>query len=282
MNVITYWDGPKPALIKVLHRLMQLHSQCSESGHQNYAFRCITQKQFLSDKNETYRAYFTSLPPAFQADIVRVDCIHRDGGLWIDSDTLVMSPLTTLQKVLQSTDGFLISERGKKGTKLCNGVFGSQAGTPLMTAWKQIIDGYINHKKQPRHGDLGFRCLSQLLHTKPQLFANYVLFDSDQTMYPIAWFESQDIFLVDTATATPAIEREFQPLIILLSSVYNNYKGLYAQQGKECVLDLLIQTSLTNLITNSNLKTERSIEDIKAFEYDREKLIEMAQIFIKR
>ena len=85
-------------------------------------------------QNESYRSYFKSLSPAFQADIVRVDCIHKDGGLWIDSNTLVISPLITLQKVLQYTDGFLISERGKNGTKLCNGVFGSQAGTPLMKA----------------------------------------------------------------------------------------------------------------------------------------------------
>ena len=85
-------------------------------------------------QNESYCSYFKSLSPAFQADIVRVDCIHKDGGLWIDSNTLVISPLITLQKVLQYADGFLISERGKNGTKLCNGVFGSQAGIPLMKA----------------------------------------------------------------------------------------------------------------------------------------------------
>ena len=113
-------------------------------------------------------------------------------------------------------------------------------------------------------------------------FLQTTCFSTATEPVPVAWFESQDIFLSDTATGTSAIEREFQGLIILLSSVYNNYKGSYAQQGDECVLDLLIKTSLTNLITSSNLKTERSIEDIKAFEYDREKLIEMAQIFIKR
>ena len=101
-------------------------------------------------------------------------------------------------------------------------------------------------------------------------------------MYPVAWFESQDIFLSDTTTPTSAIEREFQPLIILLSSVYNNYKGLYAQGGKECVLDLLIKTSLNNLINDSNLNADHSIEDMKAFVCDREKLIRMAHTFIKR
>ena len=193
-----------------------------------------------------------------------------------------MSPLTKLQSILQSNDGFLISERGKKGTKLCNGVFGSKAGTPLMTAWKKVIDGYINRHEQPHHGDLGFRCLSELLHTNAKLFSNYMIFDGDQTMYPVAWFESQDIFLSDITTTTSAIEREFQPLIILLSSVYNNYKGLYAQQGKECVLDLLIQTSLNNLINDYNLNVDHSIEDMKAFEYDRERLIRMAHTFIRR
>lgn len=282
MDVMTYWVGPKPPLIRVLHRLMHLHSTCPESSHQNYTFQCITQETFLNDKNDTYRAYFVSLPPAFQADIVRVDRIHRDGGLWIDSDTLVMSPLNTLQRILQSNDGFLISERGRKGTKLCNGVFASQAGTPLMAAWKNMIDSYIDRQVQPLHGDLGFRCLSELLYNNQELFSNYIIFDGEKTMYPVAWYESQDIFLSNTTIPTSTIEREFQPLIILLNSVYRNYNGIYTQNGKECALDFYIQKSLSSIITNDAMNTENSIDDIRTFEFNRNKLIAMAEQFIKR
>ncbi len=70
-----------------------------------------------------------------------------------------------------------------------------------------------------------------------------MILDVDQTMYPVALLESQNIFLSNITTPKSAIKRKAQPIIILLSSVYNNYKGLYAQQGKEYVLDLLIQTS---------------------------------------
>ena len=68
MNVITYWDGPKPALINVLHRLMQLYSQCQcpESDRQNYAFRCIMQKEFLSDKTRAIAAISKAFPQPFK------------------------------------------------------------------------------------------------------------------------------------------------------------------------------------------------------------------------
>lgn len=282
MNVITYWEGVKPPLIHLLHRLMHLHSKCPESNHRNYTFQCITQEEFLTGKAKAYREYFSTLPPAFQADIVRVDRIHRDGGVWIDSDTLVMSSLNTLQNILHAKDGFFITERGKKGTKLCNGVFGSKAGTPLLAAWKTIIDGYINRQEQPFHGDLGFRCLSQLLYEDAHLFSQYTIFDGDKTMYPVAWFESQDIFLNNAPVPIPTIERSFQPLIILLNRVYTNYAGIYTTNGKQCVLDHYIQKSMEYLITTTHINDNSCIEPLEAFEYDRTKLICMAHQFIRR
>ena len=104
MNVFTYWEGVKPELIQVLHKLMQLHSKCPQSHQSYYTFKCITKEEFLAGKSEAYRKYFSGLVPRFQADIVRVDLIYQDGGIWLDSDTLVMSNLQTLQKILQAKD----------------------------------------------------------------------------------------------------------------------------------------------------------------------------------
>ena len=282
MNVFTYWEGVKPELIHVLHKLMQLHSKCPQSHQSYYTFKCITKEEFLTGKSEAYRNYFSGLVPRFQADIVRVDLIYQDGGIWLDSDTLVMSNLQTLQKILQAKDGFLIAEQGKKGAKLCNGVFGSQAGTPLMTEWKKMIDDHISRQEQPRHGDLGFRCLSQLLYSKEQLFSNYTIFNGQQTMYPVAWFESKDIFLSRTPTQTSTIARDFQPLIILLGNVYRNYKGIYTQNGEECALDIFIQKSLKNLITDFSANTDIGVENLKKFEYNSSNLISTARLFIKQ
>lgn len=282
MNVITYWEGPKPPLIHVLHRLMHLHINSAERTNQKNRFHCITQGEFLSGKSKSYCNYFTRLHPAFQADIVRVEYIHRNGGIWIDSDTLLMSSLNTLQKILQAKHGFFITERGKNGTKLCNGVFGSKSGTPLLSAWKKIIDGYIDRQALPRHGELGFRCLTRLLINNESLFSQYIVFDGEKTMYPVAWHESQEVFLSKASILPSAIKRDFQPLIILLNGVYNNYDGLYVNNGKECALDFYIQNSLKNLVVDSPINTEYSTKEIDRFEYDREQLKTMAQNFVQR
>lgn len=49
-------------------------------------------KDFIKDIPE----YFSKLCPAHQADFVRVNVICDFGGIWLDSDTIVMESLDSL------------------------------------------------------------------------------------------------------------------------------------------------------------------------------------------
>ena len=58
--------------------------------------------------------------PAHQADFVRVNVICDYGGIWLDSDTLVLDSLDSLFDIIDNKDGFLIKENNKI---LWNGIF---------------------------------------------------------------------------------------------------------------------------------------------------------------
>ena len=169
----------------------------SSSIKEQIRFSCIKKDQFLADKNGAYSDYFASLSEAAQADIVRVEYIYKNGGIWLDSDTLVMEPLNRLTDILKFKNGFFVTSLGRRGTKICNGVFGSRAGTKLFEEWQDLIDLYIVNNKQPKHGDFGFRCLGHLMAEQKSLYEDYIIFDGHKTMYPVAWVESKEIFKSD-------------------------------------------------------------------------------------
>ena len=277
MTIITYWEGPKPLLIKAMHQLMELHSTSPFEEKESQGFICIKKDEFLADKSGNYSDYFSNLSPAAQADIVRVEYIYENGGIWLDSDTLVMTSLHPLSNLLNIKYGFFVTSLGKKGTKLCNGVFGSRSHTKLLEEWQDMIDYFITNKEQPSHGDFGFRCLGRLIAHQEEHFEDYIIFNGQKTMFPVAWFESEEIFLKGSSIPSPKIEREFQPLIILVNKVYTNYKRLPEKPGEGCTLDYYIQQSLLNSIQADTAKTTPILNRIHNLEYNKKELQEMAR-----
>ena len=96
---------------------MEMHSMYSSSIKEQIRFSCIKKDQFLADKNGAYSDYFASLSEAAQADIVRVEYIYKNGGIWLDSDTLVMEPLNRLTDILKYKNGFFVTSLGRRGQK---------------------------------------------------------------------------------------------------------------------------------------------------------------------
>ena len=87
--------------------------------------------------------YFYKLCLAHKADFVRVNVIHDYGGIWLDSDTLVMESLDPLFDILEEKDGFFILQNDQL---FWNGVFGSKQNTPLMKEWKKNMFEILNKK----------------------------------------------------------------------------------------------------------------------------------------
>ena len=138
-NVYLYWIGKEYKLISIFRDLIYLHS----NDGIGYNVILITEKN-IKEYIKDIPDYFNTLHPAHQADFVRVHVICDYGGIWLDSDTLVMNNLYSLFDLIENKNGFFIKENNKI---LWNGVFGSKKQTPLMIEWKNNLMKVFNKKK---------------------------------------------------------------------------------------------------------------------------------------
>lgn len=218
-NVYLYWVGKEYKLIEILRNIIYLHSK-SGNGYNVIFINHDNIRDYISNIPEC----FWKLSLAHQADFVRVNVIHDYGGIWLDSDTLVMESLDSLFEILNIKEGFLIKECNKT---LCNGVFGSKAGTDLMKKWKEDMYNILN-KKKTKIGwtEIGGAILNTLNKSNPSLFNNYEIFNGLDNIYPVTWNHCVNEYLTKKYDNCHNIEREFQPLIVLVNSVYKEMENM--------------------------------------------------------
>ena len=220
-NVFLYWIGKEYTLILILRNLIYLHS----TNGKGYNVILITDKN-IHDYIKNIPNYFTKLCPAHQADFVRVNVICDYGGIWLDSDTLVLNSLDTLFDFIDNTycNGFFIKENN---TTIWNGIFGSKANTPLMIEWKNNITNILN-KKQDKIGwvEIGNDILQNMFNTKKYLYDGYNIFNGLDNVYPVNWNNCVAEFIDKPYENYNKIIRNYQPLIVLVNSVYKKLDNM--------------------------------------------------------
>ena len=209
-NVFLYWTGNEYKLIKILRDIIYLHS----NNNKNYTVHLIN-KENLKNYIKIIPEYFNDLLPAHQADFVRVNVVCNYGGIWLDSDTLVMDDLCRLFDIFKKKDGFFLLENNQI---LFNGVFGS---TPLMIEWKTKLLDILNNKKQNIDWtEIGNSLLDKIKKNNPEYYNNYKIFNGLDNMYPVNWNNCVEEFITKPYNNYKIIEKEFQPIIVLVNSVY--------------------------------------------------------------
>jgi len=104
---------------------------------------------------------------------------------------------------------------------LFNGVFGSKPNTPLMIEWKTKVLTILNTKKQTiTWTEIGNSLLENIKHNHPDYYNNYKIFNGLDNMYPVNWNNCVDEFITKKYKNYKNIEKEYQPLIVLVNSVY--------------------------------------------------------------
>jgi hypothetical protein len=104
-NLFLYWVGKEYTLITILRSLIYLHSK----NGKGYKVHLITD-QNINGYVSYISPYFKELCPAHQADYVRVSVVCKYGGLWMDSDTIVLDSLDQMFDYIDTNDGFFIKE----------------------------------------------------------------------------------------------------------------------------------------------------------------------------
>lgn len=235
-NLFFYWTGKDYYLISLLREIILLHSEG------NRRFNAV----FLHDGNlsqyvDRFPKNFDMLNPAYKADYIRTYVVHKHGGIWVDADTLVMDNLEKLFQLLESGNGFFIIE---DKVRICNGVFGSRANTTLLGSWLDYIYSIIENSSAIQWGELGYSFLTSQYKNNNNLFSGYQLFDGLETMYPVSWKQADNIYCSENFPVEK-IKKDFQPLIILVNSVYKAYEN-NPHLLNSSVLGTLIRQSIQN------------------------------------
>jgi hypothetical protein len=249
-NVYLYWVGKEFKLITILRDLIYLHS----TNGIGYKVHLITDKN-IGKYIKNIPDYFSSLCPAHQADFVRVHVICDYGGIWLDSDTIVVDKLDSLFDLIEKKNGFFIKENN---IHLVNGVFGSKKQTELMLQWKSQITDVLNSKtaKNIKWTDIGSSLLKKIYDSNKTVYTEYEIFEGLDNLYPIYYKFCVNEFIEKPYDNYKNIVRKYQPLVVLVNSVY---KKLEDKTEKE----ILEGNMPINYFINKSFENSRKIIFLK-------------------
>ena len=241
-NIFLYWIGKEYKLINILRNLIYLHS----TSGKGYKVNLITDKN-INNYIQNIPDYFTTLCPAHQADFVRVNVIYEYGGIWLDSDTLVLDNLDSLFDYIENKNGFFIKENNNI---LWNGIFGSKPKTPLINKWKTEMLVILDKKKKNINwAEVGNDLLQKMYNTCSYLYADYEIFNGLDNLYPVNWNRCVGEFIDKPYDNYKTIIREYQPLVVLVNSVYKRIENMTEQEilAGKMPLNYFINKSLENM-----------------------------------
>ncbi len=247
-NIYLYWVGKEYKLISILRNLIYLHS----TSGKEYKVNLLTEHN-IKDYIKDIPAYFNKLLPAHQADFVRVHVICEYGGIWLDSDTLVLDSLDTLFDLIEINDGFFIKENN---SILWNGIFGSKPNTPLMNKWKiDMMYKLDNTQGKIEWSDIGGGMLQNIYITNESLYDKYKIFNGLDNLYPVDLNNCVKEFLDKPYDNYKSIIREYQPLVVLVNSVYKRLESMTEQEilAGRMPLNYFINKSLEKKGISKNL-----------------------------
>ena len=217
-NVFFYWRGNDYKLISLLRKLFYAYSNVGKG------YNLV----FLNDVNiheyvKNIPKFVYKMPPAIIADYLRVMVLCDYGGIWIDSDTVVMESLDSLFELLENQQGFFIKENN---TILWNGIFGTVKNTPLMLEWKKRIEEKVKKQRHKiRWGEIGNRMLNSMYEENSSLYEGYKIFEGLDNVYPVNWDNCVEEFINKPYENYKNIVRDYQPVVVLVNSVYKELEN---------------------------------------------------------
>jgi hypothetical protein len=109
--------------------------------------------------------------PAHRADVLRLELLLRDGGVYLDLDVICRKPLTPFRD-----KPFVLGQEGKEGQELCNGVILAEPGSEFAREWLAGFDpatsrwaGFRSRGKDQYWNELSCRYPAHLATLFPDL-----------------------------------------------------------------------------------------------------------------
>lgn len=210
-KVFLYWIGKEYTLLKILRERIIKYSKVGK-GYEVILITKENIKQYVK-----VPSYFYKLQPAHQADYVRVNVICDFGGIWLDSDTIVVDKLDSMFELMEKGNGFFVKNAAGN---IINSVFGSKPNTDLMLYWKEMVQTILDQKETNITWiEIGAKILSEF-YESPSVYEGYTILDGPTTVCPVPWDKCVQEFIDKPYENYKAILRDNQPLIILFQNAY--------------------------------------------------------------
>lgn len=146
-----YWEGPCPPWIRACRRTILRHAP---------AARMLDGAAFERLRVHDRDIDLKRLHVAHRADFIRAYLLAHYGGLWIDSDCLVMQPLSELLGQLSQHN--FVAHRERSGL-ISNGFIAARPGSEAASAYYRHLCAVLRARKRLGWTTLGSEALGQVL-----------------------------------------------------------------------------------------------------------------------
>jgi hypothetical protein len=243
LPVWMYWEGPCPEWVKHCQRTVFRHAR---------EVRLLSADDFEKLWDVDRDIDLKRLHAAQRADYIRAFLLARYGGLWIDSDCIVMRPLQPLLDVLNEFE--FIAHRERHGGFWANDFMGAARGSKLASA---LYQGICKTLRTP--ASVGWTALGCVALTETLKAANASWFEiKSERIQPVCWSNPDPFFAVrDAAGHQQILDQRAMCYMLSNLTMQKQFQVTDLSPG------LLSEGTFFNYLIRSSLNEER-VESTKS------------------
>jgi Capsular polysaccharide synthesis protein/Methyltransferase domain len=215
LPVWLYWEGVCPEWIQACHRTIFAHAP---------DVRLLTREAFEQLWDVDRDIDLTRLHVAHRADFIRAFLLARYGGLWIDSDCLVMQSLHPILSAVWEHD--FLGHRERSGY-VSNGFMGARPGSQIAATYYRRICSILRSKRPLGWISLGGQPLTDLLNTSRVPWYQIEC----ERIQPICWREPGAFFAVKQPTDHERVFDDRAICYMLSNNRIQQHQGACPQQN---------------------------------------------------
>lgn len=153
-TIWTYWEDPpgsvRPAYLDLCLETVRMHAP-------PLTVRCLGPREAEDVLPDLDVDRWRALPaPNYRSDYLRARVLDRYGGIWIDIDTVALSPLSELVAEIDDTGTVCF---GRELGRFFGGLCATRAGSPFVEMWAAEQDKVLD--RQPDWSSLSYAALAQ-------------------------------------------------------------------------------------------------------------------------
>jgi hypothetical protein len=180
LPVWMYWEGECPEWIRRCHQTIAAHGK---------DVRLLSPSDFDRLRDTDRDIDLARLEVAHRADFIRAFLLARYGGLWIDSDCIVMQSLEPTLEGLESCD--FLAHRERSGW-VSNGFIGSRKGGRIASELYARLCHILRSRQPLGWITLGSEPLTAILNAPP---AHWHELECERVQ-PVCWSHPEEFFAV--------------------------------------------------------------------------------------